>query len=269
VGELAGDGADGALPALVRQDRIAVLVAEHGFVRVRDLTSHFGVSAVTLRSDLDALERRGELRRVHGGAMPVAGAAEPSFEQAATALAGQKRAIGQAAAALVNDGDAVIIDVGTTTTAMAKALADRTDLTEVTVFTSGINIAFELERAAAWVTVIVTGGTLRPKQHSLVNPLATGVFEHIRASTVFLGCNGFDLEAGVTNINLPEAEVKQAMVRAARRTVVLADATKLAEVALAPVCPAEAVDVLVTDDAARMQFLTLAKARGIDVVVAP
>lgn len=258
---------DSGLPAELRQQRIAALVAEQGFVRVRELSERFGVSAVTLRNDLDQLERRGELRRVHGGATSGLALGEPTFEEASESGAGEKAAIGRAAAALVRPGEALILDVGTTTTAVARALVERTDLHDVTVFTNGLTIALELERAAA-ITVVVTGGTLRPRQHSLVNPLATTVIEQIRAGTVFLGCNGFDLDAGVTNINLPEAEVKRAMARAARRRVVVADSRKLGEVALAPVCPVDDVDVLVTDAGAPAAFLQALRTRGVDVVVA-
>jgi hypothetical protein len=105
----------------------------------------------------------------------------------------------------------------------------------------------QLEAGHPRFTIVVTGGTLRPKQHSLVEPLATGLFESLRVDTVFLGCNGVSVDGGVTNINLPEAYVKRAMIEAAARCVVLADSTKLGVRTLAPVCSLDDVDVLVTD----------------------
>jgi DeoR family transcriptional regulator, aga operon transcriptional repressor len=257
------------LPAEVRQARIAAMVAELGFLRVRELSERFGVSAVTLRSDLDLLERRGSLRRVHGGAMALQGPrVERTFEEAAVDLAVEKAHIGQAAAQLVSSGEAVIVDVGSTTTALAQALLTRTDLADVTVITNSLTIALELEGAAPRIGVILTGGTLRPKQHSLVNPLATTFLNQLSATTVFLGCNGVHPTQGVTNINLPEAEVKREMVAAARRVVVLADSTKLGAVTLATICPIEQVDVVVTDAGADHSVVEELRAHDVDVVIA-
>ena len=248
-GFLAGD--TGAPPAELRQEHIVVLLQEQGFVRASDLAVRFGVSTVTIRSDLQNLEERGKVRRIRGGAVPRSGAlTEQPFEVAAHELAAEKAAIGRHAAALVCDGDTVVLDVGTTTAAIAAALATRADLRGVTVITSGLNIALTLERAADRMAVIVTGGTLRPLQHSLVNPLATLMLESINATIAFLGCNGVHPVAGVTNINLPEAEVKRAMVLAARRRVVVADASKLGEIEVAKVCDLREVGLVITDASA-------------------
>lgn len=257
------------LPAEVRQERVRTLIDGQGFVRVRELSERFGVSTVTVRNDLAAMEERGVVRRVHGGAMPLRPAGiERTFEEVAQDLALEKAAIARAAAQLVNDGEAITLDVGTTTTAFARALVARTELRDVTVFTNGLNIALELEAAAPRIAVVVTGGTLRPKQHSLVNPMATALFHSLHVSTAFLGCNGIDLDSGATNVNLPEAEVKAAMVAAARRRVLLADSSKVGAVALAPFCPIDTVDVLVTDGGADPQIVGEMRARGIDVVIA-
>ncbi len=158
--------------------------------------------------------------------------------------------------------------MGTTVASLAQALVDRADLTELTVITNGIKIAMLLEAAHPRFTIVVTGGTLRPKQHSLVEPLATSMFKSLRVDTVFLGCNGVSVDGGVTNINLPEAVVKKAMIDAAARCVVLADCTKLGVRTLAPVCALDEVDVLVTDDRATAADLDPIRSQGVDVVVA-
>jgi DeoR family transcriptional regulator of aga operon len=101
-----------------------------------------------------------------------------------------------------------------------------------------------------------------------VNPLASPGFTSLSAAIAFIGCNGVDLAAGVTNVNLPEAEIKQVMVRAAERRVVVADSTKLARVALARICDIDDVDVVVTDDGADPTFVDDLRDRGVDVVVA-
>src|SRR5439155_27389848 len=161
-----------------------------------------------------------------------------------------KVAIGRAAAQLVRDGETLLIDVGTTTAAAARALTARTELKNVTVFTNGLKTALELEPAFPRVTVVLLGGTLRPLQHSLVEPMATLILEQINVHTLILGCNGVDPEAGVTNVNLPEAEVKKRMLKAAARRVVLADGSKIGRTELAHLCPIEAVDLIITGESA-------------------
>ena len=261
---------DPPLPARVRRDRMLELLRERDFLRVSDLAVRFEVSEVTVRGDLDALERRSQLRRVRGGAVPRSTAPiERPFEEAEVAASSQKHAIGRVAAAMVTDGDSLVLDVGTTTTAVAHALARRDDLTDVTVFTSSLTIALALEAAAPRLTVVVTGGTLRPKQHSLVEPLASLVLRSIHVGTAFLGCNGVDAERGVTNVNLPETEIKKLLIGASENRVVCVDSTKLGQVALAHVCDLDDVDLLITDDGADPQLVATLRETGLEVTLAP
>lgn len=257
------------LPARVRRDRIVALLDDAEFLRVTDLAERFDVSEVTVRADLDALGARGLLRRVRGGAVPrPSNPAERAFEEAEVAARPQKDAIAKAAAGLVRSGDTVILDVGTTTTAVAEALAERRDLSDVTAFTNSLSIALALEPAAEWLTVVVTGGTLRPKQHSLVEPLAGFILNTIHANLVFLGCNGIDIEVGITNVNLPETQVKKMMLAAAQRRVVCADSSKIGIVALADVCAVEDIDLLVTDDTGDPALIAELRETGLQVTTA-
>ncbi|WP_424530000.1 DeoR/GlpR family DNA-binding transcription regulator [Sphaerisporangium viridialbum] len=257
------------VPAEVRRERILAMVLEHEFVRVSDLSTMFGISDVTVRADLGALEERNALRRVRGGAMVVGKRLreEPSFEESLSASAIEKALVGATAAAMISDGESVILDVGTTTTFIARSLAARADLRDVVVFTNGLNIALELEVAIPRITVVLTGGTLRPLQHSLVDPLAQHVFERINTCTVFLGCNGVDPVAGITNINLPEAQMKQRMLRAATRRVVVADGSKIGQVQLAAVAPISDVDLLITGPSADPRVLGVLRDQGLRVEV--
>jgi DeoR family transcriptional regulator of aga operon len=225
---------DAGAPATIRRQRMLSLIGERGFVRVGELSETFAVSDVTVRGDLAVLEGTQGIRRVHGGAMPrVTGPLhELSFEEALESSADEKRAIAREAVELVEPGMSVIVDVGSTCMALARELVRREDLYDVTVITNGLTIALELENAIPRVQVIVTGGTLRPLQHSLVAPLATVMFGHVHADLSFIGCNGVDARAGVTNINLPEAELKRDMVLASQRAVVLADGSKAGQVHL-------------------------------------
>lgn len=214
------------LPA-ARRDEIAGLVAERGHARVADLARDFGVSEVSIRSDLAALDRAGLVRRVHGGAVAVPGPErEDPVESAMTRDARAKRAIGARAAALVPSGASVALDVGSTCLAVAHALVARHDLTELVVVTNGLSIALALEPAVPRFTVLLTGGTLRPLQHSLVAPLAANTLPDLHLDVAVIGCNGIAPDGTVTNLNLPEAEVKRAFLAASARAVLVAETAK-------------------------------------------
>lgn len=257
-----------SVPAEVRQARIRSYVNEHEFVRVSDIAERFEISEVTARTDLTALADQGFVRRVHGGAVPRrVHRVEQPFDLAQDHLIAARTHLGSEAASRVRSGDAILVDVGTTTTALARALVACTELAEVSVFTNGLTIALELEAAFPRVSVVVTGGTLRPMQHSLVNPLGENLLKGINATIAFIGCNGVDPQGGITNINLPEAEIKQQMVAAARTRIVVAEGSKVGIVELARVCPMEAVDELITDDTADDEVLDAIRSLGVDVTV--
>jgi len=240
------------IPAQIRRERILALVREREFVRVSDLSTLFGISEVTVRSDLDLLDGSGSLQRVHGGAVVRAQGErhERSIEESSDDNPVEKAAIGAAAASLVMSGETIILDVGSTTTAVARALVAREELVDVVVFTSAINVALELEPAIPRFTVVVTGGTLRPLQHSLVDPMVNHILEQVNVSTVFLGCNGVHPVEGVTNVNLPEATVKRHMLNAAQRCVVVAEGSKIGNISVVKVADIDAVDVLITGSSA-------------------
>lgn len=259
---------DGEVPAQVRRQQILSLLKGREFVRVADLSTHFGVSDVTVRGDLDMLAELGQIRRVRGGAMPdVRPSLERPFEETQATHSREKEAIARAAARLVTSGQTIILDVGTTTTAVARALIARDNLHDVVIFTPSLNIAFELERAIPRFTVVVTGGTLRPMQHSLIDPLGGLLLERITAHIAFLGCNGIQHLGGVTNINLPETEVKRRMLRATRR-IVVADSSKVGQIEVAYLCDVKDIDVLITDERADATELAALRERTVDVLIA-
>jgi DeoR family transcriptional regulator, aga operon transcriptional repressor len=261
-------GKEPHVPPALRRERMLAEIRGREFVRVGELSSLFGVSEMTVRGDLDSLAARGQVHRVRGGAIPrVIARQEQPFEDSISSFAAEKVAIGQAAAALLEDGETVLLDVGTTAAAAARAIAARAELGDVVVFTNGLKTALELEPASPRVTVVVLGGTLRPLQHSLVDPLATLILEQISVKTVLLGCNGVDTVGGVTNINLPEAEVKKRMLAAATRRVVLADGSKLGRVEVARLCGIDDVDMVITGRSADPAVVDALRDRGCDVSV--
>ena len=260
---------DDSAPPEARREQLLRAITEQGFVRVTDAATELGVSGVTVRSDLAALEAAGAVIRVHGGAMPrVHGASESSFESSLEQESAAKRAIGRRAAGLVNSGQSILLDVGTTALAVAHALVDRRDLEELTVVTNGLTIALALEAAMPRFTVVVTGGTLRPLQHSLVNPFASTLLDSLHLDLAFIGCNGVDPERGVTNVNLPEAEVKRQMVTAADRAIVVADASKLGRTRLGRIGPLDDFDTLVTAMDAPADVVGRLRAAGLTVLLA-
>lgn len=249
------------------QTRLRVILSElekRERVSVDQLSTLLGVSKVTIRSDLETLQRQGLLHRTRGGAQrPFQDHSELPLEESRKQRALEKRRIGAAAAALIEEGDTVFLDVGSTTTEIARSLSPL--LRSVTVVTSGLNIAFELEKLPN-VTVVVTGGTLRRLQHSLVNPFGMQLLSSLHADKLFLGCNGVSAQAGITNRNMEEAEIKRCMVENARETIVVADHSKLGEVATAAIAPLARVSQLVTDRGASAARLEELRATGLDLV---
>lgn len=257
-------------PAAARREQILSAIDQHGFVKVANLSRQFGISEVTVRSDLDALAGESAVRRVHGGAVssgrPVG--IERSFEQSMLAETDEKARIGRTAAALVESDQAIVLDVGTTTTAIAAALLERDDLQNVVVITNALNIALLLEPAIPRFTVVVTGGTVRPLQHSLVDPLAGVVLDRIRADLAFIGCSGVHEVDGITNVNLPEADVKRRMLAAAARSVVVADSSKLGVTQLSRVAPIGEIDSLITGVEADAREIDRLRQTGLDIILA-
>jgi DeoR family transcriptional regulator of aga operon len=262
------DGREPHVPPALRRERMLAEIREREFVRVGELSIRFGVSEMTVRADLDSLAARGKVHRVRGGAIPrLIARQEQPFEDSVSSFAAEKVAIGQAAAALLEDGETTLIDVGSTAAAAARAIAARTELDDVVVFTNGLKTALELEPASPRITVVVLGGTLRPLQHSLVDPMATLILEQISVKTALLGCNGVDAVGGVTNINLPEAEVKKRMLAVAGRRIVLADGSKLGRVEVARLCPVDDIDMVITGRSADPAVVDALRDRGCDVRV--
>lgn len=259
---------ESGIPADIRRERMLDIVRDRDYAKVADLAEQFGISEVTVRSDLEALAARGDVRRIRGGAIATdLPRRERPFEESESEFAAEKVAIGRAAADLVRSGDTVILDVGTTTAAVARAMAARIDLRDVVVFTNSLTIAMWLEPVIPRFSVVLTGGTLRPLQHSLVDPLADGVLDRIQADMVFIGCNGVDPVAGITNINLPEAGMKRRMMTAARRRIIVADGSKIGRIELARLCAVSDVDLLMTGPSADSAVVAALSERGMRVEV--
>ena len=230
-----------------RQARIVDEVRRRGGVRVSDLTTLLDVSDMTVRRDLEELDRRGLLQKVHGGAVPASNSAvEPGFEAKSLLQRREKESLAAAAAALVEPGQALAVSAGTTTRALATALAAIPDLT---VVTNSVRVAdaFVPTGGPARHTVVLTGGVRTPSD-ALVGPVADAAIRSLHVDVLFLGVHGMDPAAGFTTPNLAEAETNRAFLAHAQTVIVVADHTKWRTIGLCTFGPLSAADVLVTDD---------------------
>ena len=230
-----------------RQSLILQAVRNDGSARVSDLTQQLGVSDMTIRRDLEVLAKDGLVEKVHGGAvLPGShGGHEPGFEDKLVLERPEKTSIARTAAGLVRPGTAIAIAAGTTTFALAQCLLDVPGLTIVTNSLRVANL-FGGNRTPDVASVVLTGG-MRTASDALVGPVADLTISSLHFDTLFLGCTGLDPEVGLSTPNLAEAETNRALIKVARRVVVLADHTKWGVVSLASFAPVEKVNVLVTD----------------------
>jgi DeoR family transcriptional regulator, aga operon transcriptional repressor len=227
-----------------RRRAILEIMNRDGRVLVTELSQQFQTSQVTIRKDLELLHEQRHLHRTHGGALPSRDGAleDPTLREKEQLHRKDKLHIASAAARLVNEGQVVILDSGTTTTAVARALRNFHNLT---IVTNAVNIAAEL--VGTRVDVILTGGTLRKNSFSLVGPIAEETLRHLSADTLFLGVDGFDVHYGLTTPNLLESKVNRVMVEVAKRVIVVCDSSKFGRRSLSRIGPTSVVHQVITD----------------------
>jgi DeoR family fructose operon transcriptional repressor len=247
-----------------RKQRILRVLEEREAVRVSDLSEVLRVSEASVRRDLRDLEDAGFLKRTHGGAVGLQAATfEPSLSQKEDQYRPEKAAIARRAVEMIQEGEVVILDAGSTTLAIARLLKSRH---HITVVTNSLSVASEL--AGSQVELLVAGGSLRPPTRALVGPVAENALAGLHADRLFLGANGIDLRKGVTTPNLIEAQTKRAMVESAREVVVVADHSKVGRVTFGGVCSLDRVRALITDDASPPAFVQALENQGVKVYLA-
>jgi DeoR family transcriptional regulator of aga operon len=245
-----------------RFGRILELLARDGTVTVSDLSAELGVSDATVRRDLQALGEQRLLERSHGGAV-AHGTAHELPVRYRTGRSDEKRRIARAAADLVTDGVAIALTGGTTTTEVARMLAARQGLT---VITNALNIAFELA-VRPDLKLIVTGGVARSASYELVGSLADATLRGLYVDFAFVGVDGVDAERGLTTQNEVEAATNRALIERAKRTVVVADASKLGRVAFAEIAGVEQAEQLITNTGADAEEVDRLRAAGLAVTL--
>jgi DeoR/GlpR family transcriptional regulator of sugar metabolism len=248
-----------------RQEHIARIVEEHGRARVADLAARFGVSSVTIRKDLVALEAARRLIRAHGGAIALdRSRPELSFDIRERLQADEKWRIGAAGAALVHDGESIVMDASTTALSVARHLKTRGGWSQLTVITNGLRLASELAGHPG-IVVLMLGGRVRWEALSVVGQLGDGLFSRINVQKAFLGAAGFTVESGMADATDEEAQIKRSMVAAAREVIAIVDHTKWERAAFATFCPTDKISVVLTDDAAPNDMVRALSGRGVEV----
>lgn len=248
-----------------RQGEIARQARAEGRVDVADLAVAFAVSLETVRRDLTTLERIGVLRRVHGGAIPAERLRhEPALAVRAEERTEEKRRIAEAAVNELEGASTILLDAGSTTARLAELLPhDR----ELTVVTNALPIAMALGGRSD-ITVHLLGGRLRPRTLATVDHVALATLADICVDVAFLGANGVSTARGFTTADPAEAAVKRAMIGAARRAVVLADASKVDDDQFSRFAGLDDVETLVMDSAVDPRAAEAFEAAGPRVVLA-
>jgi DeoR family transcriptional regulator, aga operon transcriptional repressor len=247
-----------------RRQHILSLIHRDGRVLVSELSESLGISPITIRKDLDRLELQGMVQRTHGGALALQNSTmvDPSLKEKEHHQIKEKQRIAAAAAKLVSNDQCILLDSGSTTTMVARALREFSNLT---IVTNAVNIAAELSDTN--FEIILTGGTLRKNSFSLVGPMAEDTLTQIHADILFLAVDGFDPKIGIMTPNVLESRVNRAMVKASRKVVAVCDSTKFDRSSMALIVPPTAVHTVITDNQISEATANILRSAGIELIL--
>ncbi|MBN2366551.1 MAG: DeoR/GlpR transcriptional regulator [Calditrichaeota bacterium] len=247
-----------------RRQKIHELLEQQKRIIVKDIAKKFHTSEVTIRKDLEILEKQGLLNRVHGGAIRNHKLTpDLALNEKQQIHVKEKLRIALKAVEMIREGDVIILDSGSTTTQLARLLKKRES---ITVITNAINIASEL--AASRLNVILTGGNLREKSFSLVGPLAEKSLNSLTAEKLFLGVDGIDFDYGLTTPNIMEANINSLMMQVAAKTILVADSSKFGRKSMGVIGKLSEVDTIITDDNISSENLSKLKNMQIELKLA-
>jgi DeoR family transcriptional regulator, aga operon transcriptional repressor len=247
-----------------RRTQILQTVRSVGRVRVNELANRFNTSAVTIRNDLNELHQRGLVLRSHGGAvLPDKILRESPVHERLKAHSDEKRRIGAMAATLINDGETIILDSGTTTLEIARQLKKKQGLH---IITNGVNIAAELLDARD-AQVFIVGGTVRGESASISGRFTEEMFDQFSADKLFLSGAGCDLDFGVSGANLEETMVNRAMLRISREIILVADASKFSKRSMSRIAPFAEIDTVISDTSLSEEIQTKLRAQGCNLIL--
>lgn len=245
-----------------RQEKIAEILKSKSSIKVNELSDAFNVSESTIRRDLQYMEEMGLLTRTHGGAVSVKKTNfEPTFKEKKDEKQDEKSIIGSIAASMIEDGDTIILDSGTTTFEIARHLTAK----NITVITNSIDIASELSTKDD-INLIVAGGSFRLTTRAIVGHITESIFNNFRVDKAFIGANGISVEEGITTPNFTEAQTKKAMMNVANKVIVVADSSKFNQVSFSVICPIRAVTAIITSSDLDKAVIKEFEESGVEVV---
>jgi len=248
-----------------RRQRIMEILNRENAVQVEDIAERFDVSVATVRRDLTALEEEGLLRRVYGGAVPVKRpiASDAAFKIRACQNSGKKAAIGKLAASLVQPGDTILLDVGTTTLEVAKALKHRSD---VTVLTNSLSILNELVDSS--LNVYSLSGRMRKGEYAFEGRLVANTLQSFHISKAFIGCGGYSLEYGITEHIYESAQNREFFIEQSDEAILVADSGKFGINTTVLVENSNMVKTIVTDEGLPEPLREELRSKGIRLLIA-
>lgn len=258
-------------PRLLTEERrraILEMIERQGRVVISEVSRHFDISAVTARADINALAERGLLVRSHGGAIRMHDLlADAPLDVKDSQHHDEKVGIGEAAAALMREGQTVLLNSGTSTLEVARAIRRR-KLARVTVVTNSLTIAWYLSSASE-INLIMVGGIHRQISQSFVGPQAQKLLADLRVDHLFLGVEGLEPETGPSTPDILEAELNATMIRSAKEVTVVADSSKFGWSSLSMIAPITSVNRVITDSGISALHKAVLEEKGVAVVVVP
>lgn len=256
---------------MTRAERLSALLerlVEDGRIDVEQSAEYFGVSAATIRRDLDHLADQQLLSRTHGGAVPNSTSYDLPLRYKASNRAEAKTRIAQRAVEMLWPGCTVGLNGGTTTVEIARTIPTSPPLHNgITILTNALNIATELT-VRPFIKIVVCGGVARPQSYELVGSLASETLSQLTPDICFLGATGIDADAGVSTNDEAEAAINRIMVTRAKKTIVVVDATKFGEVGFSRICRLTEVSAVLTDSEADPEQVQRMRAAGVEVILA-
>jgi DeoR family fructose operon transcriptional repressor len=248
-----------------RREYILNIVNRTGSIKAFDIARTLDVSEITIRRDLQRLAKKGLVRRTHGGAMNILSVGhEMKFDVQKDRFTAEKKRIALEAASMIEDGDVILIEAGTTGYQIVQNTANKSKLT---VITNSCDIASLLANTNPNYKIIISGGILNTETHSLVGPIADWVFENVFVDKAFVGISGIDIKKGITAADQIEARTKKNIINCAKTVIALADHSKIGHVSMNFVAPVDAIDVFITDGESHNNFLETLKSMDIEVII--
>jgi len=238
---------------------------KHDSLRVSEMARILNVSESTIRNDLKTLEKSGQIRRVHGGAILL----EPayvnhySFKTRYVQHLDEKRAIAMKAAEFVHDGDSILLDASSTAYCLASELHDRNALR---IVTNGFEVAQEMAKNLS-NNVILLGGVVNYNASSVTGLLSENIIEELFVQKAFISSSGFTLDRGMTELHLNEAQLKRKMIKSAQQLFAIIDSSKFGKEDLTPIAPAEDIDQLITDEMISKEWIKQLELAGVQAII--